>query len=191
MFWLPLYIYIYIDVYIHIYIYIYICIYIHIYSIYIYIVYIYTYIVYIYIHIVYTYIYIHLLLYSVYHPTNMVCSRAEHQPQNVGCWVLRRRRSVWWARDLLEARGASWDEISVAYPTPWFGISHRKILEKIDLYTQFWKCMALTCFLRGGCAIYLVVKKINPICTRNSKCARRWRNPTCAKWAKLRHLPHF
>ena len=51
--------------------------------------------------------------------------------------------------------------------------------------------MALTYFLRGGCAVYLVLKKINPICTRNSKCARRWRNPTCAKRAKLRHLPHF
>ena len=53
------------------------------------------------------------------------------------------------------------------------------------------ECMALINFFRGGCAIYLVLKKSFPICTRNSKCARRWRNPTCAKWAKLRHLPHF
>ena len=58
-------------------------------------------------------------------------------------------------------------------------------------YTPDSKRMALTYFLRGGCAIYLTVKKFNPICTRNSKCARRWRNPTCAKCAKLRHLPHF
>ena len=59
------------------------------------------------------------------------------------------------------------------------------------IYTPDSKCMALTYFLRGGCAIYLTVKKINPICTRNSKCARRWRNTTCAKCAKLRHYHIF
>ena len=57
--------------------------------------------------------------------------------------------------------------------------------------TPYSKCMALTYFFRGGCAIYLTVKEINPKFTRNSKCARRWRNPTSAKWAKLRHLPYF
>jgi len=60
-----------------------------------------------------------------------------------------------------------------------------------DIFTPYSKCMALTYFFRGGCAIYLTVKQFNPKFTQNSKCARRWRNPTSAKWAKLRHLPHF
>ena len=66
-----------------------------------------------------------------------------------------------------------------------------RIIYCIISYIPRSECMALTYFSGGGCAIFLVGKKSFPICARNSKCARRWRNPTCAERAKLRHLPHF
>ena len=79
---------------------------------------------------------------------------------------------------------------------PYLVANYPRIVSRLVHHSYKWitlpsECMALTYFLRGGCAIYLVLKKSFPICTRNSKCARRWRNPTCPKWAKLRHLPNF
>ena len=57
--------------------------------------------------------------------------------------------------------------------------------------TPISKYMAQTYFFRGGCAIYLTVIFFKGYVPETAKVPRRWRNPTCAKWAKLRHLPHF